>query len=111
MQYCAITCSFLFETNNKRLSSSLKMPANFHGLQIWILVQLGKSLLSPDCCCVWLFVNVLLRDRYGKAVSWSAVKVDPQHENQLFFASVITQVKTVNSIPNTKLNSQPQTQT
>ena len=87
------------------------MPANFHGLQIRILVQLGKSLLSPDCCCVSLFVNVLLRDRYGKAVSWSAVKVDPQHENQLFFVSVITQAKTVNSIPNTKLNSQPKTQT
>ena len=37
--------------------------------------------------------------------------MDPQHEKQLFFVSVITQAKTVSSIPNTKLNSQPQNQT
>ena len=37
--------------------------------------------------------------------------VDPQHENQLLFVSVITQATTVNSIPNTKLNSKPQNQT
>ena len=37
----------------------------------------------------------------------------PQHEieNQLFFVLVITQAKTINSIPNTNLNSQPQNQT
>ena len=37
--------------------------------------------------------------------------MDPQHENQLFFASVITQAKTVNSIPKNKLNNPPQNQT
>ena len=36
--------------------------------------------------------------------------MDPQHTNQLFFVSVITLAKTVHSIPNTKLNSQPQNQ-
>ena len=38
-------------------------------------------------------------------------RLDPQHENQLFFVSVIIQAKTVNSDPNTKLNSQPQNST
>ena len=37
--------------------------------------------------------------------------MDPQHENKLFFVSVITQAKTVDNIPHTKLNSQPQNQT
>ena len=50
-----------------------------------LVVAYGFSLMF---CCVPL---------YGKAVLWSEVKVDPQHENQLFFVSVITQAKTVNS--------------
>ena len=99
---------FFFLKN--RLSSSSKMLTNYHGLQhrpIRISAQLGNSLLSPALSLQWLFVNVLLWALYGKAVSWSAIKVDRQHKNQLFFVSVITQAKTANTIPNTKLNSQP----
>ena len=33
--------------------------------------------------------------------------MNPQHEHQMFFVSVIALAKTVNSIPNIKLNSQP----
>ena len=73
MQYCAIHANF---SSKKEIVIPFKNADIFSPIANKDLSTIeAKVCFHSPCCCVWFFTNVLLWAQYGKAVWWSAVKM------------------------------------